>query len=206
MLNSVLATVIFFVCLLSFILIFSLMQTDVEERKYEFAVLRTLGLKNHSLITLITIQSLFFSVPGIILGFTLKVVLLYLTQLGIIQHTKINFEVQIQNRTVWLGIVTGLFIPFLSNISPIKQALGTNLRDALDKFRPSIDFVEVEMIRYERMGLSWNQVMISATLFLFGLLTYYFIPQAAFNRDFQQFLYLLNALLLLIILGLTFMA
>jgi ABC-type antimicrobial peptide transport system permease subunit len=69
MLNNVLATVIFFICLLSFILIFSLMQTDVEERKYEFAVLRTLGLRNRSLITLITIQSLIFSIPGIIGGF-----------------------------------------------------------------------------------------------------------------------------------------
>jgi ABC-type antimicrobial peptide transport system permease subunit len=120
MLNNVLATVIFFICLLSFILIFSLMQTDVEERKYEFAVLRTLGLRNNSLITLITIQSLFFSVPGIILGFTLKVVLLYLTQLGIISMTKINLEVQIESRTVLLGVITGLFIPFLSNIAPIK--------------------------------------------------------------------------------------
>ena len=93
MLNNVLATVIFFICLLSFILIFSLMQTDVEERKYEFAVLRTLGLRNNSLIVLITIQSLFFSIPGIILGFTLKVILLYFTQLGIISMTKINLEV-----------------------------------------------------------------------------------------------------------------
>ena len=46
MLNNVLVTVIFFVCLLSFILIFSLMQTDVEERTYEFAVLRTVGMRN----------------------------------------------------------------------------------------------------------------------------------------------------------------
>ena len=55
MLNNVLMTVIFFVCFLAFILIFSLMQTDIEERRYEFAVLRTLGLRNESLITLITI-------------------------------------------------------------------------------------------------------------------------------------------------------
>ena len=55
MLNNVLFTVIFFICLLSFILIFSLMQSDVEERTYEFAILRTLGLKNVSLIILIFI-------------------------------------------------------------------------------------------------------------------------------------------------------
>lgn len=80
MLNNVLATVIFFICFLSFILIFSLMQTDVEERKYEFAVLRTLGMRNRSLITLITIQSLLFSIPGIILGFSLMFVLVKITQ------------------------------------------------------------------------------------------------------------------------------
>lgn len=125
------------------------MQTDVEERKYEFAVLRTLGLRNNSLIILITIQSLFFSIPGIILGFTLKVILLYFTQLAIISMTKINLEVQIENRTLVLGVITGLFIPFLSNITPIKQALGTSLRNALDKFRPSIDDVEVQMVRFE---------------------------------------------------------
>jgi len=69
MLNNVLATVIFFICLLSFILIFSLMQTDVEERRYEFAVLRTLGMPNQSLITLISIQTLVFALPAIIAGF-----------------------------------------------------------------------------------------------------------------------------------------
>jgi hypothetical protein len=178
------------------------MQTDVEERKYEFAVLRTLGLRNNSLITLITIQSLFFSVPGIILGFTLKVILLYLTQLGIISMTKINLEVQIESRTVLLGVITGLFIPFLSNIAPIKQALGTSLRNALDKFRPSIDDVEVQMVRFENQGLSFNQVIMSITLLVFGIVTYYFVPQAAVKQKLQDFMYLMNALLLLIILGL----
>ena len=80
MLNNVLVTVIFFVCLLSFILIFSLMQTDVEERAYEFAVLRTVGMRNKSLMTLITIQSLLFSVPGILLGFIFLVLLISATQ------------------------------------------------------------------------------------------------------------------------------
>ena len=55
------------------------MQTDVEERRYEFGVLRTLGLRNNSLITLITVQTLFFSIPGIILGFILMIFLVNIT-------------------------------------------------------------------------------------------------------------------------------
>ena len=46
----------------------------------------------------------------------------------------------------------------------------------------------------------------SGTLLICGLLSYYYIPQAALYRDLQGFLYLLNALLLLIIIGLTFIA
>jgi ABC-type antimicrobial peptide transport system permease subunit len=79
MLNNVLITVIFFICLLSFILIFSLMQTDVEERKYEFAVLRTLGMKNNSLITLISVQTLIFAIPALIMAAGSVSILILLT-------------------------------------------------------------------------------------------------------------------------------
>jgi hypothetical protein len=82
-----------------------------------------------------------------------------------------------------MGIFTGLMIPFISNIVPIKQALSSSLRNALDKMRPSLDDVEVEMIRFEDKGISFNQIMISTTLLACGILSYYFIPKAAINKD-----------------------
>lgn len=132
------------------------MQTDVEERRYEFGVLRTLGLRNNSLITLITVQTLFFSIPGIILGFILMAFLVHITQNTIVSMAFIDVVVLIKPRTIILGILTGIMIPFASNIMPIKQALGNTLRNALDKFRPSLDDVEVEMVRYENQNLSPN--------------------------------------------------
>jgi hypothetical protein len=75
--------------------------------------------------------------------------------------------------------MVGLFIPFLSNIIPIRSALSSNLRNSLDKFRPSIDDVEVQMVRLENQGMSTNQVVMSMTLLICGILTYYYIPQAA---------------------------
>lgn len=54
-LDNLLFTVIFFLCMLSFILIFSLIQSDADERQYEFAVLRTLGLKNKNLLLILAI-------------------------------------------------------------------------------------------------------------------------------------------------------
>jgi hypothetical protein len=43
--------------------------------------------------------------------------------------------VPIQTDTIVIGIVTGLVIPMLSNVIPIREALGTSLRNALDRFR-----------------------------------------------------------------------
>lgn len=157
-------------------------------------------------MTLITIQSLIFSIPGIIGGFAVMAVLVASTQYTLCNIAKVNIEVEVNQTTIILGVVTGLFIPFLSNIIPIRQALGNSLRNALDKFRPSLDDIEVEMIRFENKGISFNQIMMSTTLLSCGILSYYYIPKAAMKKDFQAFLYLLNVLLLLIILGLTFLA
>jgi len=157
-------------------------------------------------VTLITIQSLIFSIPGIIGGFAVMAVLVASTQYTLCNIAKVNIEVEVNQTTIILGVVTGLFIPFLSNIIPIRQALGNSLRNALDKFRPSLDDIEVEMIRFENKGISFNQIMMSTTLLSCGILSYYYIPKAAMKKDFQAFLYLLNVLLLLIILGLTYLA
>jgi hypothetical protein len=100
----------------------------------------------------------------------------------------------------------GLFIPFLSNVIPVQQALGQTLRNALDKMRSSLNDVDVQFIRLESKGMSPVQLMVSLTMLTCGIISYYFVPLAALHKDFQAFLYLLNTLLLLIILGLTFLA
>ncbi len=45
-LNSVFFTIVFFLFMIDGILIYSMMLNDVEERTYEFAMLRTLGFRN----------------------------------------------------------------------------------------------------------------------------------------------------------------
>jgi ABC-type antimicrobial peptide transport system permease subunit len=58
-LGSIFFTIIFFLFLIDGILIYSMMLNNVEERTYEFAMLRTLGFKNSSLVTLLVIQACF---------------------------------------------------------------------------------------------------------------------------------------------------
>ena len=53
--GSIFFTIIFFLFLIDGILIYSMMLNDVEERTYEFAMLRCLGYKNSSLVVLLVI-------------------------------------------------------------------------------------------------------------------------------------------------------
>lgn len=69
-LQSTFMTIVFFMVLLSVMLIYSLMIADVDEKTYEMGMLRALGLRTASLFQLIMIQSLIFSLPGVVIGIT----------------------------------------------------------------------------------------------------------------------------------------
>ena len=84
-LGTILFTVIFFMFVVDMIVIYSMMLTDVQERTYEFAMLRTLGFKNSSLIVLLLVQALFFSLPATGVGFVL--LHLFTTLARIVLHT-----------------------------------------------------------------------------------------------------------------------
>lgn len=75
-LGSIFFTIIFFLFLIDGILIYSMMLNDVEERTYEFAMLRCLGFRNSSLVTLLLVQSFFQSIPATIIGFMLLYIFL----------------------------------------------------------------------------------------------------------------------------------
>lgn len=54
--------------MLAVLLIYSLMISDVEEKTYEFGMLRALGFKKTSLIYLLIAEGIIFAIPGLALG------------------------------------------------------------------------------------------------------------------------------------------
>jgi len=107
--------------------------------------------------------------------------------------------------TIAVGLVTGLVVPLVSNIYPIKQALNQSLRDALDRFRSGVDEQTVEFIRSENMGFSWVQVTLASTILATSALTLYFIPRSLMDIDPAGTYYRLNLLLLGCIIGVIFL-
>ena len=152
--GSVLLTVVVFLFILDFIVIYTIMLSDVDERTYDFAMLRCLGFKNSSLVLLLVMQALLYSIPATIIGFTLLEIFTSAAQIWLYQFAEISLSVSFQNSTYWLGLATGIGVPLLSNILPIKKALGTTLRDALDKSRAGVNEQVVEVVRMENSGVN----------------------------------------------------
>ena len=105
-----------------------------------------------------------------------------------------------------LGTLFGLFTPFFSNYWPIKTSLSKNLRDSLDLSRnKSADAIGIKVQKLENVGISFNQLSISLLLIVMGILVYYGVPLSFLNQNYLSAFLILGLLLILIIIGLTFM-
>lgn len=98
-------------------------------------MLRALGLKQLALIQVILSQSMYFAIPGIIVGIALSFGVNALVEY-VIAYV-VSFPVNQMSYVLgWAAIVIpialGLFIPLFSNILPIRRALSRSLRDSLD--------------------------------------------------------------------------
>lgn len=67
-LDQIFTFVVVVLIFLGGMLIYSLLLSNVEEKTYEYGMLRALGMKQYVLIELLLLQSLSFSVPGILAG------------------------------------------------------------------------------------------------------------------------------------------
>ena len=74
-LQATLFTVVIFLAILSTMLLYSLMLSDVDAKTYEYGMLRALGFKKSHLIGVISLKSLSFSLPGLVFGILVAFVL-----------------------------------------------------------------------------------------------------------------------------------
>ena len=122
--DSIMITIIAFLCILSTKLIYSLMLSDVEEKTYEFGMLRALGFNTRNVKVTISLQSIFFAVPGLVFGLFMAAVLNLLLRYMLYSLTKNTNSYGLSNGSVYIGIAIGLGMPMISNYFPIQKALG----------------------------------------------------------------------------------
>ncbi|KND05187.1 uncharacterized protein SPPG_08881 [Spizellomyces punctatus DAOM BR117] len=200
-LGEVLLTVIIVLLALAILLIFSLLLTDVEDKTFEYGMLRSLGMRQRNLINLLFFQSLYFSVPAILIGLLVSYVAFIPISYGLSQFANIPLDASLSTASISLGVCAGILLPLLGMILPTRRALGKTLRDALDVFRTSINDVSVRVEKLEKLGLSPIEMIIALVLIVVGFLVYYIVPLSFVFQDLQIFFRIMTIILLGMLLG-----
>mmetsp|Transcript_45906 Transcript_45906/g.33660 ORF Transcript_45906/g.33660 Transcript_45906/m.33660 type:complete len:156 (-) Transcript_45906:354-821(-) len=152
--TSSMVTILLFLAILSSILMYSLMVSDIEEKTYTFGMLRALGFRNSSLKQLIIIQSFTFSIPGLLFGLVVAALMNVIVCFGIYLYSENPSDYKLSVTGILLGLAIGIILPIISNIMPIQKAMALNLRDTLDLYHRSVNELTVQIKRLEEMGLS----------------------------------------------------
>jgi len=144
-LDNIFTSAVFILMMLSILLIYSLMIQNVDEKTYEFGMLRALGLKLSHLFFIIAFQSMMYSIPGLFLGLIFCFIINSIISNYLYTFTQLVSSYQIVLSSVILAFTIGLVMPVISNIMPIKRALSRTLKDSLDLYHRVNDQLSVDV-------------------------------------------------------------
>ncbi|MDP2435365.1 MAG: ABC transporter permease [archaeon] len=183
-------------------LIYSLLIADINEKTFEYGMLRALGLRNSSLIVILTTQAIFYAVPGILLGILLSFVAFVPLANLLGDYAATPPDYSFDHGALVLAVLMGFFLPILANIIPIQRVLSRTLRDALDIFYTG-DSTSVSFIRLDTESFDFSGPQTSAALLMsiFGFVIYYVVPYAFVALKTGLFLGIMNWILLGMVFG-----
>ena len=96
------------------------MLSDVDTKTYEYGMLRALGFKSSHLVSMITIQSFFYSIPGVIAGVTVAAITNVFLRFIIYTFAQNQDNYSLSSLSLWIGCVFGFVMPLLSILLPIQ--------------------------------------------------------------------------------------
>lgn len=187
-------------------LIYSLLLSDVEDKTYEYGMLRALGLPHNSLIELLVIQAIFYSIPGILCGLVFALILSIPITYLMASYASYEANYFLEPSAIYFALILGILMPLISNIIPIQRALSRTLRDSLDIYHQTSQQITVQMIKLESLGLNPWQIISAIMMISIGFLIYYVVPLSFIFLNISVFLTILNGILLGMLIGATIIA
>lgn len=147
---------------------------NINERKREFGILRSLGTSNFQLILLLVIEILIYcsigSFIGNFIGYFFSSIYLFL--FNQIQETILITELVVKSTSIITAFLTGIFVSMVAGIYPILLA---------------INLPPVQNIHYEQQALehkwqkTWKIILVTGLILsLIGLVTTYFVGPSRF--------------------------
>jgi hypothetical protein len=202
-LNQLFGACVLLIIVLASMAIYSLLISDVEQSTYEFGMLRALGLDVRSLGLLIALRAAYFTLPSLLVGVALAQLGSFagLSYLYDFIGAERNFTMD--SFALWLALVVGITMPIIGSYVPTMSALQASLSSSLDVYKQSSATVSVVATRLENLGVSGSQLAVGAGLVFIGFLVYLLIPYAFVIRDFDLMFTALNALIIVVVMGLV---
>jgi len=204
-LDQLLLIVVIFLTCIGMFLIYSLLIADVESKVYECGMLRALGMEQYTLIELLVIESLLFSVPGILVGIALASLAFIPIAYGFELYTVTHVSLVPKISSLLLGVAVGLVMPLVALVGPIQHALSKTLRDALDLYHSLSSDITVKFTKLENLGISPIQTYLSILAVSAGFVVYYLVPYSFFYFLWALFFNIFVGIMLAMVLGLAFL-
>ena len=117
-------------------------------------MLRSLGFNKTKLMITIIVQGISFALPGLLIGMIVATVLNVAARHAIFSVALNEEHYYLSTGSVVVGVTIGLVVPIISNIFPIRRALGQNLRNSLDLYNRGKSETKIIFRKLEEIGLS----------------------------------------------------
>ncbi len=203
LLLDILLVILFFLCS---ILIYSLLMINVNARTFELAVRRMLGTTRKGVMGLLVLQALFYAIPAWIIGLSAAagVATQLLAAFGNVAG--IDPGSGLSPNAVGVATAMAFAIPLAGSIGPIRAALGTSIREALDLDRPKASAVEYKLERSQDGAVSPALLGFGVLITVFGFCIYYLLPLALLSLNLALFFNIFFWILIGMLLGMVLLA
>jgi hypothetical protein len=179
---------------------------SVESKTFDFGVMRMVGLSKGGIITMIMLQSFMFVLPSVIFGFIMCFPTLHIIDNFIFSDDSTMDKTAVPSAiAVQQALFIGLFIPLVSSISPIRNALSKNLNDSLDTNRSKTQAMYVEILDQDKQNMT-SYIIFGFISVVYGLSIYYFLPLAMLSFNFALILEIFFFILVGMLFGLSLLA
>ena len=196
----ILNLVVFLLCVISILLIYSLLMISVETKSFEMGVMRMIGLDKKGIIQLILIQAFGFVLPAIITAYALSFLVLKWISDTFESGLGAGFPPYPTPTSYIYAFAIGICVPLISAFLPIRAALAQNLTAALDTTRSKTMGVHIS-IEQLKDSHDWPLIGFGVIGIVFGFSVYYLLPLAFLSFNIQLLLWVLISILLAIIVG-----
>ena len=199
LLNLILNLILLAIFGLSLILIHSLLLITTETHSFEFGILRLVGNTKKSIIIIIFLECIYFSIPAFILALIASHFIL--DKINEIIKQELNSDLNIS--LTWTSFIMAFLLnflgPIISSIFPIRNILKKNIATSLNTILNKTQGMKIEVISLQQKELA-SLIMFGFINFIYGASIYYFLPLSLLSMNFGMigaiFLWILFGILL----------